>query len=279
MNEPARLGPTGLKLTIVDVFAERVFEGNQLAVVEGAADLDPAAMQRIAREMNFSETTFVVRASRGDADVRIFTPHEELPFAGHPTLGTAWVLAGRAARYRLNLADGPVDVRLDGNYAVMVPPEPELRAGIDRSTAAGLVGVELDAGIPPRLTYSGDEYCIVPVASLSALRSVTPGLESLRTATPSGSLFAVCRGGYSADADFAARMFFFDGTGLREDPATGSANSAFAAYLRDLGQPGNYIVEQGFELGRPSRLYLGVGSTLEVGGRVQLVAEGSLRGA
>jgi trans-2,3-dihydro-3-hydroxyanthranilate isomerase len=86
----------------------------------------------------------------------------------------------------------------------------------------------------------------------------------------------VCRSGYSPDADFAARMMFFDGVGMREDPATGSANAAFASYLRDRGVSGRRIVEQGFEIRRPSRIYLAVGESLAVGGRVQPVAEGRL---
>jgi trans-2,3-dihydro-3-hydroxyanthranilate isomerase len=99
-----------MELTIVDVFAEQPLSGNQLAVVEGCADLIGDAMQDIAREMNFSETTFVIDQAEDRANVRIFTPAAELPFAGHPTLGTAWVLAGGKGRFILDLDAGAVPV-------------------------------------------------------------------------------------------------------------------------------------------------------------------------
>jgi trans-2,3-dihydro-3-hydroxyanthranilate isomerase len=265
-----------LKLWIVDVFAERPCEGNQLAVVESGSALDTAAMQRIAREMNFSETTFVTTVDETGADVRIFTPHEELPFAGHPTLGTAWVLGRDVGRSRLRLLAGNVDVELDGNMAWMEPPLPDLREPIPADVAARLIGAVPDADWPARRVHSGAEYCLVPVPSLAALRSIRPDLDAVRKLSPGGALFTVCREAYSDDADFAVRMHFFDGIGMREDPATGSANSAFAAYLRELGSLGDFVVEQGFEIGRPSRLYLGIGATLRVGGRVQLIVEGQL---
>lgn len=268
-----------MKLTIVDVFGERRYEGNQLAVVEDAGELDADAMQTIAREMNFSETTFVTSMSADSADVRIFTPAEELPFAGHPTLGTAWVLGRDRARFMLRLAGGDVDVKFLDGLVWMVPPPAELRSEIDAAAAAELVGLppdELDGDWAPRRVYSGAEYCLVPLQSRRALESIAPDLAVVRAQSQGGALFSVCREAYSEDADFAVRMHFFDGVGLREDPATGSANTAFALYLREAGLNGRFIVEQGFEVGRPSRLYLDVGEPIRVGGRVQLVAEGRL---
>ena len=110
-----------MKLTIVDVFAEQPLAGNQLAVVQDCGSLSDEGMQAIAREMNFSETTFVMREGDAEADVRIFTPAAELPFAGHPTVGTAWVLSGGAGSITLNLKAGPVPVSFDSGIGWMTP--------------------------------------------------------------------------------------------------------------------------------------------------------------
>jgi trans-2,3-dihydro-3-hydroxyanthranilate isomerase len=273
-----------MKLTIVDVFAEARYQGNQLAVVENAADLPHERMQDIAREMNFSETTFVLSHTTDSAAVKIFTPSEELPFAGHPTLGTAWVLTqGRRNDIVLALAAGDVTVRFDNdpdrNMGWFTPPPASTGAAVDPAQAAELLGLsvaDLDPELDPQLLTCGPTFPIIGVRSLSALQRVRVDLAVQRRLGIPGFPFAVCRGGYSADADFAARMMFFDGVGLREDPATGSANAAFASYLRDRGVTGRQIVEQGFEIRRPSRIYLDVGTTLAVGGKVQLVADGQL---
>ncbi|MCZ6710218.1 MAG: PhzF family phenazine biosynthesis isomerase, partial [Gammaproteobacteria bacterium] len=116
-----------MKLTIVDVFAESRYSGNQLAVVEDCGGLDSKRMQDIAREMNFSETTFVVSQTDERARVRIFTPETELPFAGHPTLGTAWVLTGGEGAYILDLDVGPVAVRFADGLGWISPPAVTLK--------------------------------------------------------------------------------------------------------------------------------------------------------
>lgn len=268
-----------MKLTIVDVFAEARYQGNQLAVVEGARDLDAATMQSIAREMNFSETTFVTEHGDGRARVRIFTPAEELPFAGHPTLGTAWVLTGGRGRVTLALGAGDVPVTFEGDIGWLTPPPARHAAGPDAQTAAELLGLEpdeLDPELAPAMVTCGPTFPIVGVRSLDVLKRVHVDLARQRALGVGGFPFAVCRGGYSADADYAARLLFFDGMAIREDPATGSANAAFASYLREHGYRGPAVVEQGFEIGRPSRIHLSVGDELAVGGRVQPVAEGRL---
>jgi len=268
-----------MKLSIVDVFAEAPYEGNQLAVVEDAAALSGERMQRIAREMNFSETTFVTARSGARATVRIFTPAEELPFAGHPTLGTAWVLSGGHGEITLALGAGDVPVRFEAGIGRFTPPPASLGEAIDAARAAQLLGLseaDLDPGLPPQMVRCGPLFPVVGVRSMEALRRVHCDLELQRRLDLGGFPYAVCRGGYSADADFAVRLMFFDGTGVREDPATGSAAAALAAYLRARGETGAFVLEQGFEIGRPSRLHLEVGETLSVGGRVQPVAEGRL---
>lgn len=268
-----------MQLTIVDVFAEARYEGNQLAVVQDAATLDAATMQALAREMNFSETTFVTDRRTGRATVRIFTPDRELPFAGHPTLGTAWVLSGGRGEIVLALEAGDVPVRFEAGIGWLEPPPVQFGEAVEPHRAAALLGLDpadLDPSLPPRIITCGPTFPMVGVASLEALRRVRVDLTVQRELGIPGFPFAVCRGSYSDDAHFAARMQFFDGTGMREDPATGSANAAFAAYLRELGEPGSAIVEQGFEIQRPSRIYLEIGERLAVGGRVQPVAEGRL---
>lgn len=276
-----------MKLTIVDVFAEARYQGNQLAVVEDASELTPDTMQDIAREMNFSETTFVTarddkHAPGGErADVRIFTPGEELPFAGHPTLGTAWVLSGGRGEVVLSLAAGDVPVRFEDGVGWFTPPPAREGETLDPAAAASLLGLDpedVDAELGPQVVQCGPTFPIVPVTSLSALKRLRVNLDVQRALGVPGFPFAFCRGGYSPDADFAARMQFFDGTGMREDPATGSANAAFAVYLRRRGITGTHIVEQGFEIRRPSRIHLRVGDAIAVGGRVQPVAEGRLIG-
>jgi trans-2,3-dihydro-3-hydroxyanthranilate isomerase len=268
-----------MKLTIVDVFAESRYQGNQLAVVEDAAALDAATMQAIALEMNFSETTFVTARQDGRAAVRIFTPGEELPFAGHPTLGTAWVLSGGTGTITLALAAGDVPVRFADGIGWLTPPPAADGAIIEPSRAAALLGLDpedMDPEFVAKVVRCGPVFPIIGVRSLAALKRMQVHLPVQRELDIPGFPFAFCRGGYSADADFAARMQFFDGQGMREDPATGSANAAFAHYLRARGERGARIVEQGFEIRRPSRIHLDIGGTLAVGGRVQAVAEGRL---
>lgn len=272
-----------MDLTIVDVFAERRYAGNQLAVVQGAADLSTEQMQDIAREMNFSETTFVLASNDERATVRIFTPEWELPFAGHPTLGTAWVLAQGRGSYILDLKAGAVRVDFDADLGWMTPPTVSLGAEFDRVAAGELIGLDagrLDREFPVQLAEVGPKFILIGVDNLAALRAakLSESLHQQHLADGAGvqCVFVFTTDCYGPDADFAARMFFNSG-GVREDPATGSANAAFAAYLRML-RGGNFevVVDQGVEMKRPSRLYLRISDTLQVGGKVQLAVRGAL---
>lgn len=272
-----------MDLTIVDVFAERLYAGNQLAVVDGAGSLSTREMQDIAREMNFSETTFVLERDEARARVRIFTPEWELPFAGHPTLGTAWVLGGAKGSYTLDLDVGPVQVDFEGDLGWMTPPPVTLGAEFDRDAAAELVGLDaaqLDREFPVQLAEVGPSFILIGVKDLAALRTakLSESLHQQYLADGVGvqCVFVFTTDAYAPDADYAARMFFNSG-GVREDPATGSANSAFAAYLKALnGAAFEAVVDQGVEMNRPSRLYLRVASDLQVGGKVQLAVRGQL---
>ena len=272
-----------MKLTIVDVFAESKYAGNQLAVVEGAGALSTETMQAIALEMNYSETTFVTAADAQSAQVRIFTPNHELPFAGHPTLGTAWVLSGGVGTFTLELAAGSVPVRFDEGLGWLTPPPVAFGEQMNPTSAAALLGLEpqmLDPNYPPQFAEVGPEFVLIGVSRLADLQRAkvneTLYHENLAKGLPSGSIFVFSSDAYAADAHYAARMFFDTG-GIREDPATGSANCAFAAYLRQLqGEVGLRVVDQGVEMRRPSRLYLQVEQTLAVGGRVFVSAVGEL---
>ena len=267
--------------TIVDVFAERPLAGNQLAVIRDCAHLDSAEMQAVAREMNFSETSFVTDERAGEASVRIFTVDRELPFAGHPTIGTAWVLGRDGGSYILDLAAGRVRVTFAPNgIAWMEPPPVALGDGEEAERAAALAGLgtaDLDPRYPCRFATVGPWFLLVGVRTLDALKRVEIDAEVYREVAAGGwlSLFVFAEEPYNEDADFAARMLTFHGT-PHEDPATGSANTALAAYLRDVGRRGPAIVEQGFEIGRPSRLYLDIAEPIRVGGRVQPVLRGTL---
>lgn len=272
-----------MRLAIVDVFAEQQFEGNQLAVVRDAAGLSAEAMQRIAREMNFSETTFVTRESEGSATVRIFTPKQELPFAGHPTLGTAWTLTGGQGEITLELAAGDVPVRFEDGIGWMTPPAVTLSATLPAADAAALLSVSedaLDASFPIQFAAVGPSFVFVPVRSLSLLQGAALNLSVYQALLAAGhSMSCVCvfsSDSYDDSSDFAMRVFF-DAGGIREDPATGSANSAFAAYLKaHRGALGRVTVAQGVEIDRPSKLYLRVQEPLQVGGRVFASVEGAL---
>jgi trans-2,3-dihydro-3-hydroxyanthranilate isomerase len=261
---------------IVDVFAEAPLEGNQLAVFENAAGLDARRMQAIAHEMNFSETTFVTGRAPGRATVRIFTPGTELPFAGHPTLGTAWVLAGGAREIVLELGAGDVVVRFDEGRAVMTPPPASFGPAISGELAAELIGLnpaDLDPARTPVVSTCGPTFALIFVRTLEALKRIRVRADLLAMHAALGSPFVITEAGY-APGHLGARMVFDDGIAVREDPATGSANTCLANYLAARGMRGRYVVDQGVEIKRPSRLYLDLGERIEVGGKVHAVAEG-----
>jgi len=275
-----------MKLTIVDVFAEQPLAGNQLAVVRQASALTDTQMQAIALEMNFSETTFVTREEPGRATVRIFTPDYELPFAGHPTLGTAWVLAHEEGSYVLDLPAGPVPVEFDNGTAWMTPPPVKLNSTFPDALAAELIGVssnDIDSNYPARFAEVGPKFVLIGVNSLAALKksklNEIAHQRFLKEGLDVQHVFVFSGDSYGPDADYASRMYFHSGS-YREDPATGSANCAFAAYLKELkaeeGKGDSYevVVDQGVEINRPSRLYLRIADSIQVGGKVQLVLKG-----
>ena len=285
---------------IVDVFAQRKYSGNQLAVVTDAADLDTAEMQQIAAEMNYSETTFVTGPEReGSWPVRIFTPTDEVPFAGHPTLGTAAVIRqqlteGTPEAVTLDLEVGEIPVEAcerDGRETLwMRQRAPEFGEELPHDDLAEVLGLPrsaLDDEWPVQVVSTGLPTIIVPLVDRAALTAIDLDREAyddLVEGREAKLVHTICPDPRDADNDFAVRMFA-PALGVLEDPATGSANGCFAAYLAEHEYTGSprvaARVEQGYEIDRPSLLYLdsdasGEGVEVEVGGAVVAVAEGDL---
>jgi trans-2,3-dihydro-3-hydroxyanthranilate isomerase len=288
---------------IVDVFAETARAGNPLAVVRDAGDLDTATMQRIANEFGFSETTFVTTLERGAAGaratVRIFTPAQELPFAGHPTLGTAWVirehlLGDRPAALALALGVGGVPVAFapepgGSEVAWLTAPPVKLErtlAPARLAPALGLGASDFAAGLPVQEVRAGVHQILAPLASLAAARRarLDPGaFAPLRAEGFPDHVYLFTRECESPASQLHARMFFTAGS-VREDPATGSATACLGAYLLAHGRQGERFalrIEQGVEMGRPSLLRLEVtggeaAAKIRVGGRVLESARGEL---
>lgn len=277
---------------LVDVFAERPLGGNQLCVIPDADGLTDEQMQALAREIGFSETTFVTEAGGDRYAMRIFTPTGELPFAGHPTLGTAFVLAseGRVGtRLTQVVAAGEyaVEVELDHRFVRVRQSSPTLGPTIDDAesvaAAAGLSVRDLHPDLVPQVVSIGLPHVMVPAASLSAVEHARPDERALRrlvsTVGADGYyLFAFVDGGIKA-------RLWAPEIGVSEDPATGSAAGAVAAYLANAGRfpaDGALVIRQGEEIGRPSVLSAWVTRTADatevrVGGRVWVVGNGVFR--
>jgi len=279
---------------LVDAFTDIPFQGNRLCVVPETPDgFSTEQMRMLALETNFSETTFVIESSPSGYRMRIFTPDAELPFAGHPTIGTAYALAseGRTSSITIQttaLGDIPVEVDLKKGFAWMTQQQPVFGAEFhDREVVAEAAGLEpddLDPELPMQVISTGLGPLLVPVRDEEALRRAERYEPACRRATAASGgeclyLFAI-RG----DGDLMARMF--DATfGVGEDPATGSAAGPLGVYLASrglAGMPGEAVIAQGEMVGRPSFLHLDVRPdgdswNVRVGGGVQIVGEGVFR--
>jgi trans-2,3-dihydro-3-hydroxyanthranilate isomerase len=283
---------------MLDVFAEQKYAGNQLAVFRNAAEIPGAEMQQIAREINFSETTFILsdQPHDGGFDVRIFTPREEVRFAGHPTLGTAAVirseiLQGRAEGVTLNLKVGPIPVTFGADgYAWMKQIEPVFGQQHPAEALAAVLGLdvdEIDARTPIQEVSTGLPFFIVPLKNLAALQKAKINLEKcydLIKDTIAKGILVFCPESHEPGNDLSVRVFV-DYYGVPEDPATGSGNGCLAGYLvkqRYFGQDKiDLRSEQGYEMGRPSLLLLKAAEKdgkieILVGGKSILVAQGEL---
>lgn len=275
---------------LVDVFTPRPLGGNQLCVVPDAGELDDGEMQAIAKEIGFSETTFVTEAAGDRYAMRIFTPGRELPFAGHPTLGTAFVLVseGRVstpATQLIRAGEIPVEVDVETRTAWMTQLPAEFGPIFpDRdliASAIGLTTADLDPGRPVQTVSTGLPTTIVPVRDLDTLRRATRNEQLVGQAVRASGgqdlyLFAPTAEGVTA------RMFDSE-FGIGEDPATGSAAGPLGVYLGeygDLDTTRRLSIRQGEQVGRPSELHVEARREdgawrARVGGGVHIVGGGA----
>lgn len=290
------------RIYIVDVFADSPYQGNPLAVVVGADSLADETMQLIAAEMNYSETTFVQSESdmEGSYRVRIFTPAQEIAFAGHPILGTAWVVRHYIAsiatdRLLLDIGVGQIPVTFtvssdDREVAWFHAPPVSLGKTCDRKHIAAALGIsqeDIDANFPVQQISANTSAMIVPLNNLDALRRSRFNLDAYAPLVAEGFpplIYLFCRQTHHPQNDLCAR-FFFEAHGVREDPATGNGAAFLGYYLLEHQffpvSEFSLRIEQGYEVRRPSLVLLNaknVEGTAEVnvGGYVVPIVRGEL---
>jgi trans-2,3-dihydro-3-hydroxyanthranilate isomerase len=296
-----------LPFHIVDVFAEQKYKGNQLAVFEHDGLISTETMQAMAKEINFAETTFInTKTSTPDGyDVRIFTTEQEIPFAGHPTLGTAFVIREQIIKEPvnqvvLNLGVGKIPVDFVGDKLWMQQINPIFGKDYPVDAIADLLGIALENMMPqfPILDVStGLAFLIIPVKNLSALQTMKPNAEKMmafllknnlyKTNNPTGksmNFFVFTKETYSSENQLNGRMFYVEDEMMKEDSATGSANGCLLSYLLKTNFMGTdsvkIRVEQGYEIPRPSILYHDGHKisenefSIRIGGKVQAVSKG-----
>jgi trans-2,3-dihydro-3-hydroxyanthranilate isomerase len=279
------------RLTWLDVFTSRPLAGNGLAVVHDADDVDEKAMLGFARETKLSETTFVQTATEAGADYRnrIWMTTRELPFAGHPSLGTAVAVAHaraeRQARYVQQTGAGlqPVEVEFgDSGLARASMLQEPARFGAEPEpglafAALGLVDADRHHELAPQFVSCGVEHLIVPVRDEAVLARVHPDAGALAGVLEQSG--AVCAYVVWPEADgvaIQARGFFLDGSGVSEDPATGSAAGPLCAYMNARTGATHVEVDQGVAMGRPSRLICDAGERVRVAGDVVVLIDGQV---
>jgi trans-2,3-dihydro-3-hydroxyanthranilate isomerase len=286
---------------VVDVFAEKKYSGNQLAVVIDTGKIINSEMQKIANEMHFSETAFVQsdKQDNGGYNVRIFTPKVEVPFAGHPTLGTAYIikltLADKNAKeIILNLKVGQIPVtfgaKIDEKQTLwMKQISAQFGKTYQKSNAQALLGIDetdIDSKYPVEEVSTGLPFIIIPLNNLKAVKKarINQNILSQIIGETNAGILIFNPQTYDKKNKLNVRVFV-DAFGIPEDPATGSANGCLAAYLSKHEYFGtkniDITVEQGFEINRPSILNLKTESNgkkieIYVGGNVLLIAKGKL---
>src|SRR5213592_563903 len=268
---------------VADVFTSTPLEGNQLAIFADGTGLDAAQMQRTARELNLSETVFVLPAERdGDARIRIFTPANELPFAGHPVLGTAFVVGGESGAEVVRLETGagtiPIELEREGERVVfgrMEQPIPSRAPYEHADELLRALGVER-SGLPIEVYPNGPLHVYVELESEEAVAALRPDVGAL------GEL-DICANCFAGSGTRWKTRMFAPAQGVVEDPATGSAAGPLAVHLARHGRIGfgeEIEIRQGAEIGRPSVLYAQADGTPEriervaVGGSAVIVARG-----
>ena len=276
-----------LKYRILNVFTSGGgrLSGNPLCVFEDGSQLDPAAMQALARQMNLSESTFILPSKRAAALVRIFTPAYEMPFAGHPTLGTAHVcraLGLGGNQLGLEMRAGIIPVTSQGDHwTLRAAPSTSRLVESSAAEIARLLGLESgDIGFQPLWLKAGREQLIIPLTSEAAVRRARPKpemFEKLRSVDGAGQALVFASTGAKK---IMSRFFFPDGPSILEDPATGSACANLGGWFLAMGRrpPLAFEVSQGELIGRPSVLQLEVNTDNEVfvGGEVIELGSGIL---
>ena len=285
-----------MKYFVVDVFAENKYEGNQLAVcIPEGKIVEQKEMQQIAKEINFSETTFIMSGLQhnGGYDVKIFTPDSEIPFAGHPTIGTAYIIrrfleGDDDKEIKLNLKVGQIPVAFNEQYAWMTQNEPNFGAEIDVNTIAKILQidtVDVNIDFPIQVVSTGLPSIIVNLKTLDAVKRCKINhrlYDEILEEIGNANILVFTTETVNPENDLHARVFMFT-SGHLEDPATGSANGNLAGYLLKYNffnsNEINYNVEQGYSIGRPSLLKVKAQKTddkylIQVGGRNFVVAEG-----
>jgi trans-2,3-dihydro-3-hydroxyanthranilate isomerase len=294
------------RYVLVDVFTDKPFSGNQLAVFTDPAGLSERQMQRIAKELNFSETTFVFppeKKGKADFRVRIFTPEQELPMAGHPTIGTAFVLSlqGRKPKSKLRFEEKvgiiPISIEFEGNvpgWVSMSQPLPKFGPAFeDREGIAKMLSLEernIVPGLPIEAVSCGMPFLFVPVKDLDSVRRIRFRLDvwdDILKDNPFEIVFVFTRE-VEEKGSFVHSRMFAPGVGVKEDPATGSASGPLGCYLvkNNVLRPVprvEFVSEQGIEMGRSSRIRVSIEvnergkiSEVVVSGRSCKVGEGFL---
>ena len=271
------------RYVFADVFTDVPFAGNQVAVFTDAREIPEERLQQLAREINFSETVFVYPAvSDGHARIRIFTPTLELPFAGHPVLGTAFVLGGPLQLEELWLETGagivPVRLERDGSRIVfgwMRQPQFSYERYDDAEELLALLGVE-ESGLPVELYRQGPGQVLIELDSPESVAGLKPDISALLELNPYGT---AC---FARDGENWKMRVFVPAHGIVEDPATGSAAGPLAVHLARHGRidfGDEIVILQGAEMGRPSTLRAVARSLeeVEVGGSAVIVARGEFR--
>ena len=289
---------------IVDVFAEEKYAGNQLGVIRNAEVLTGTEMQQIAKEINYSETTFITSREKeedGGFNVRIFTPEEEVPFAGHPTLGTAYIIQQELVEKPigeviLNLEVGQIPVKI--NYEegeprnlIMNQKEPEFIETFDREQISEVLNIapeDINENYPIQTVSTGLPFIITPLKDLKTLKNAEINKEKyykLIKNAKANAIMIFSPETHNQKGELSARVFA-DYYGVPEDPATGSANGCLAGYLtkhKYLNKNKiNIKVEQGYEIGRPSLITLKTNQqknkiNISIGGNVIKTAKGKIQ--
>jgi PhzF family phenazine biosynthesis protein len=279
--------PKNRAFRLINVFTHegRPLSGNPLCVFEDGTGIDSPTLQALARQFNLSETTFILPSSRGDAAVRIFTPSYEMPFAGHPTLGTAHVcralgLGGDALH--LDMQAGLIEVTAQNDRWTLTAPTPTFReVDMPRAVLAAALGLaESDIGERPLWVKAGKEQLIVPLRSLEAVRRAAPQPEAFAAVRSEDGISMAYVFAERGPGATLARFFFPSGTAMLEDPATGSATANFGGWWLAMNRPlpARIEIAQGEFVARPSLLYLEVTEErrIRVGGDVIEIGRGTV---